>query len=209
MLCAAMLLAAGQTYAQSKATGTMATVNGVAIPKERVEALAQQVSRSGRQVTPDMQTQLRDAGVVVDAQHPLLVYLPCGVGGAPSGIAIGHPADLVSLKADDNALAQIAQQAARQHAGAGLGVDVVDGVELVRAEPEDGHVAAVDAGATDRPASEAWAPPRGAARHCATGPPLPTTGRPLDPRTVDRRLAHHRQSPMVGSAMPQEACSCW
>lgn len=36
-----------------------------------------------------LQTQLRDAGVVVDAQHPLLVYLPCGVGGAPSGIAWG------------------------------------------------------------------------------------------------------------------------
>lgn len=36
-----------------------------------------------------LQTQLHEAGVVVDAQHPLLVYLPCGVGGAPSGIAWG------------------------------------------------------------------------------------------------------------------------
>jgi D-serine dehydratase len=36
-----------------------------------------------------LRSQLQAAGVVVDAQHPLLVYLPCGVGGAPSGIAWG------------------------------------------------------------------------------------------------------------------------
>lgn len=34
-------------------------------------------------------TQLQEQGLVVDVQHPLLVYLPCGVGGAPSGIAWG------------------------------------------------------------------------------------------------------------------------
>ena len=33
-----------------------------------------------------LQTQLREAGVVVDAAHPLFVYLPCCVGGAPAGI---------------------------------------------------------------------------------------------------------------------------
>jgi peptidyl-prolyl cis-trans isomerase C len=38
----------------------VAIVNGVAIPKDRVEALAQQVARSGRQVTPEMQGQLKD-----------------------------------------------------------------------------------------------------------------------------------------------------
>ena len=38
---------------------------------------------------PYLQMQLQKQGVVVDAQHPLLVYLPCGVGGAPSGIAWG------------------------------------------------------------------------------------------------------------------------
>lgn len=33
--------------------------------------------------------QLQAQGVPVDAQHPLIVYLPCGVGGAPAGIAWG------------------------------------------------------------------------------------------------------------------------
>lgn len=36
-----------------------------------------------------LKEQLHELGLVVDAKHPLIVYIPCGVGGAPSGIAWG------------------------------------------------------------------------------------------------------------------------
>ena len=38
----------------------VAVVNGKAVPLSRVEALSQQVTRSGRQVTPEMQQQIKD-----------------------------------------------------------------------------------------------------------------------------------------------------
>ncbi len=54
---AATLLA---LYAAPALAQNIAIVNGKPVPTARVEALAQQVARSGRPVTPDMQSQLKE-----------------------------------------------------------------------------------------------------------------------------------------------------
>lgn len=58
LLCtAAAVLAFG---AQSAIAQNIAIVNGKAVPKTRLDALAQQVAKAGRPVTPEMQGQLRE-----------------------------------------------------------------------------------------------------------------------------------------------------
>ncbi len=56
-LAAAALLGALAVPAQAQ---NVAIVNGKAVPTARLDALAQQVARSGRPVSPDMQNQLRE-----------------------------------------------------------------------------------------------------------------------------------------------------
>ncbi len=54
-LAGLMAMGTSGAYAQN-----VAVVNGKAVPKARVDALAQQLARSGRPVTPEMQGQIRE-----------------------------------------------------------------------------------------------------------------------------------------------------
>jgi peptidyl-prolyl cis-trans isomerase C len=59
-LVAATVTALLALSAQGVFAQNVAIVNGKAVPKSRVDALAQQVAKSGRPVTPDMESQLRE-----------------------------------------------------------------------------------------------------------------------------------------------------
>ena len=61
LVCAAALMA---VTAQSALAQNIAIVNGKAVPKTRLDALAQQVAKSGRPVTPEVQAQMREAVIV-------------------------------------------------------------------------------------------------------------------------------------------------
>ena len=58
LVAAAALMAVSS---QSALAQNIAIVNGKAVPKARLDALAQQVAKSGRPVTPEVEQQMRDA----------------------------------------------------------------------------------------------------------------------------------------------------
>jgi peptidyl-prolyl cis-trans isomerase C len=60
LLTAALAAALLSALAGPVAAQNVAIVNGKAVPKSRVDALAQQVARSGRPVTPEMQGQIKE-----------------------------------------------------------------------------------------------------------------------------------------------------
>lgn len=59
-ILSALAAASLMVVASSAMAQNVAIVNGKAVPKTRIDALAQQVARSGRPVTPEMQGQLRE-----------------------------------------------------------------------------------------------------------------------------------------------------
>ncbi len=60
MIWTAVAAAAFATLSLSASAQNIAIVNGKAVPTSRVEALAQQVARSGRPITPDVEAQIKE-----------------------------------------------------------------------------------------------------------------------------------------------------
>lgn len=74
----------GEAITAGRAT-TLATPNGYFVDDEKSQHLFLGYSLAAFEV----QKQLEQQSILVDEEHPLFVYLPCGVGGSPGGITFG------------------------------------------------------------------------------------------------------------------------
>ncbi|NKF31846.1 pyridoxal-phosphate dependent enzyme, partial [Pseudomonas sp. BGM005] len=45
-----------------------------------------------RAAASELASQLDERGITIDDENPLFLYLPCGIGGAPGGVAFGAKA---------------------------------------------------------------------------------------------------------------------
>ena len=72
-----------------------------------------------------MKQQLEEANIKVDADHPLFVYLPCGIGGSPSGITFG-----LKHAFGDNVHCFFAEPTKMPSMLIGLGTKLYDGISV-------------------------------------------------------------------------------
>ncbi len=99
LLSAAMLMALGS---QGVLAQNIAIVNGKAVPKARLDALAQQVAKSGRPITPEVQVQMRDAVIAreVFAQEAEKLGL-LGTDDYKNQMEIARQSALITVLIDD------------------------------------------------------------------------------------------------------------
>ncbi len=89
------------------------------VDDEHSRALFLGYAVAGRRVA----AQFAEQGLVVDRDHPLFAYLPCGVGGGPSGVAFG-----LKLAFGDNAHCFFAEPALAPAVILGLATGLDDGI---------------------------------------------------------------------------------